>query len=653
MRLTWLAAAVLLVDPCGLAAAQTAPSAPPAAASQAYYEFLMARRAESEGDMKGALAALDRAQALDPNSPELHAERAAFHARQNEGEAAKREAERALALDPANVEGHRILGLVFASWAETGPPAGTPDSADTLRKKAIEHFNAIRKSPEMATDVSLQISMGRVLLRSGQTDEAVTVLETVVNQAPYIAEPFVLIAEARTQQGRLADAAEALANAAEINPRYYVSLGDLYERQDRWDAAAEAYGRAVATIRNPSRDLRMRWVTALLNAGGSSAAKAKDVLTGLLKQTPDDPRLLYMLSSASREMGDAKGAEEAARKLMAVDPSSLSGLSALSQSLSSRYAYRQVVELLTPFAKDPSRSKGRETEGASLLVQLGVAQQQLADYDGAIATFTAARALAPTVPTFDMYLAQALLAARRFDRAEATARAALGRDASDVALLRLRAQALSRLGRHDEAIALLQDAAKTSAHSPQLALGLADAYASAKRYDEAVSVVKQAETKFGEDQALTLRLSGLYEEAGKLPDAERELRRLLERDPLDATVLNYLGYLLADNGEKLPEAQELIERALKIEPDNPAYLDSLGWALFKQGKVDDAVTHLTRAASALPGNSVIQDHLGDGLARQGKWTDAVSAWERALSGDGDSIDTAVLDKKLRDARRRR
>ena len=48
------------------------------------------------------------------------------------------------------------------------------------------------------------------------------------------------------------------------------------------------------------------------------------------------------------------------------------------QVLFDRYDFKQVVEVVAPFAKDPvARSKGREIEGAAVLVQLGIAQQQL------------------------------------------------------------------------------------------------------------------------------------------------------------------------------------------------------------------------------------------------------------------------------------
>ncbi|MDH4064276.1 MAG: tetratricopeptide repeat protein [Acidobacteriota bacterium] len=655
MRLTPATAAVAALLIARPVAAQ--PPALPATPSraEAYYEFMLARRLESDGNTAAALAALARAEALDPAASDIPAEMAALHARQNAGAEASAAAERALALDKDNVEAHRILALVLSAWAEGSgdPPAGeTPAS---LRDKAVEHLRAIRGSPAMATDLGLQVTYGRQLLRAGQTDEAVTVLQAVVSQAPYVAEPFVLLAEARTSQGKMAEAAEALVQAAEINPRYYVSLGELYERLGRWAAAAGAYGQALEGVRSPSRDLRLRYIAALLNVpGGEGAGRARESLNELLATSPTDTRLLYLLSTAARQLRDPAGAESAARRILEADPTSLAGLSALARAMADQYHYRQVVDLLTPIAKDvSSRSQGRNAEAAAALAQLGIAHQQLGEYDAAIGVFASARALTPSDTTYALYLVQALLAARRYDRAEAMARDALVQDPSDLRLVRLRSQALSRMGRHAEAMTLLEGAITSESRSPELALALADAYAADKRFDEAVKVIEQAETAFGEDEEFTLRLIGLYDQAGRLADAERELRVRIDGDPLDAVALNYLGYMLADRTDRLTEAVALIERALRVEPDNPSYLDSLGWALFKQGKFASAAEPLGRAAAALPANSVIQDHLGDVLARQGKWSEAAAAWQRALDGDGESIDRAVVTKKMQDARRRR
>ena len=64
-----------------LAALIVASAIPATAAAQnpsAYFEFLMARRLEGQGDHAGALAALERAASADPSSAEVRAEIASF-----------------------------------------------------------------------------------------------------------------------------------------------------------------------------------------------------------------------------------------------------------------------------------------------------------------------------------------------------------------------------------------------------------------------------------------------------------------------------------------------------------------------------------------------------------------------------------------------
>src|SRR5204863_1670977 len=117
-------------------------------------------------------------------------------------------------------------------------------------------------------------------------------------------------------------------------------------------------------------------------------------------------------------------------------------------------------------------------------------------------------------------------------------------------------------------------------------------------------------------------------------------------DPRDAGALNYLGYMLAERGSSLDEAVSLIQRALTVDPDNPSFLDSLGWAYVQQNRLDLADAPLTTAAEKMPANSVIQEHLGDLRQKQNRHTDAIAAWQRALAGDGDSIDRGKIQKKI-------
>jgi tetratricopeptide (TPR) repeat protein len=644
-----IAAGVLVV---AMAAPLDAAGQTPPAGGQAYYEFMIGRRLEAQNDLTGALAALQRAVQLDPTSAELQAELAGFYARQDKADEAVEAAQRALALDQDNLEAHRILGLVDAALADSQGPPPAGQTRASMRTRAIEHLTRVMGSPVAATDLNLQLTLARLYMGTKQADKALPMLESISSQAPFAAEPLTMLADAHIALGHPERAVEALEAAAEINPRFYAPLAELHERQNKWADAAAAYQRAVEGAQGGGRELRFRWASALLNVPGG-AAKARDIVAEIVKANPKDARALYLLSTAQRASGDLKGAEETARQLIAIDPTSVPGLSALAQVLFERHDYKAVVDVLTPFATDVAgRAKGREGEGALLLARLGFAHRQLGDEAQAIVAFEGAQKLAPRNVLFDLYLIQAYVSGKRFDRASATAADALTRHPGDERLIRLQAQALSGAGKGTEAVKLLTDALAAKPESRELAVGLAAMHTERREYEAAIAVLQRA-AGAGDDETLTLQLASVFEEADRVSDAEREFRRLLERDPLNANALNGLGYMLADRGQRLGEAIELIQRALTVDPDNPAFLDSLGWALFKQGKTAEAEPHLRRAAESLGSSSAIQDHFGDLLARQGRFRDAVVAWQRALDGDGDAIDRTAVQRKIKDAQGRR
>ena len=171
--------------------------------------------------------------------------------------------------------------------------------------------------------------------------------------------------------------------------------------------------------------------------------------------------------------------------------------------------------------------------------------------------------------------------------------------------------------------------------------------------DEAVAAFQALMKRSPADASLVYEYANLLEKSGRVPEAEGALRDRLAADPLDANALNALGYMFAERNMKLDEAVSLLQRALKVEPSNPSYLDSLGWAYFQQGKIDLADAPITEAATKLPASSTVQDHLGDLRFKQQRYGDAAAAWERSLSAnDGDAINRAKVEQKLRDARTR-
>jgi tetratricopeptide (TPR) repeat protein len=155
-----------------------------------------------------------------------------------------------------------------------------------------------------------------------------------------------------------------------------------------------------------------------------------------------------------------------------------------------------------------------------------------------------------------------------------------------------------------------------------------------------------------------LFLRGEFYDRQKMYDqAEAQFRKAIVLDPQNAAVLNYLGYMLADQGQKLPEALKLIRQAVDLEPQNGAYLDSLGWVYFKLGQYSEAEEYLRKANERMNSDPTVHDHLGEVYEKTGNLKMAVAQWERSMTeyahslpADADPEDVQKVQHKLENAR---
>ena len=89
--------------------------------------------------------------------------------------------------------------------------------------------------------------------------------------------------------------------------------------------------------------------------------------------------------------------------------------------------------------------------------------------------------------------------------------------------------------------------------------------------------------------------------------------------PQNATLLNYLGYMLADRNMKLEEALGLVKKAVELEPSNSTYMDSLGWVNIQMVEFDQAEQILVKALTAGVGTDpTVHHHLGDVYQKTGR-----------------------------------
>ncbi|MDB5306804.1 MAG: tetratricopeptide repeat protein [Gemmataceae bacterium] len=209
------------------------------------------------------------------------------------------------------------------------------------------------------------------------------------------------------------------------------------------------------------------------------------------------------------------------------------------------------------------------------------------------------------------------------------------------------AYALAELGEADEAVATADKAIAQAGDTDRLTVRLRKVAVlqALGRWDDAAGLCKKLLDEFDApaDRArVRYTLAVVYGGAKKYPEAEAELRTVLDADPDHTGACNDLGYHLAEQGRNLDEAERLVRHALAVdradrgkagdpEPESAAYLDSLAWVLFRKGKLAEAKDLLERVVRTSAGSSdpVVWDHLGDVQFRLGEKAKAKTAWDRA------------------------
>lgn len=275
------------------------------AAVDPYYEFLVARHLEGEGDNAGALAALQRAAAAEPKSAEIRAEIAAFHMRRNQRTEAEKAARDALAVDADNMEANRVLGTLLAANAER--ESNNPQQAAAYVREAITHLEKAAAAATGVADPNLNYTLGRLYLRSNQPDKATQALARVLSQNPGSRQARLTMAQAQAQNRDLKGAILTLEEIVQDEPAVAAALGQYQEQAGLMREAAESYTLAL-TVAPTNRQIKARRVLVLYDL--KDYARAAAFAAEAQRQHPDDPQFPRLQASALYAGGDSARAIE-------------------------------------------------------------------------------------------------------------------------------------------------------------------------------------------------------------------------------------------------------------------------------------------------------------------------------------------------------
>jgi tetratricopeptide (TPR) repeat protein len=381
-------------------------------------------------------------------------------------------------------------------------------------------------------------------------------------------------------------ALRGVADSAHASPTRLALLGEL--ALEAYDAhAAERYARRA--LSESPKDLQAGRVLARAYVVLGEPAKAIAAAQGLMREAPRRGR--FALADVYQELGRVEEAHHELERLRDTDAPRAEVDRRLAVLAYDSGDLREAQQRFTDLAASG------EADSRTLMYLADIAARQ-GDTDAALAGYAK--------------LADSSLALPAREKAAALLLAS-GHQAPALALL----QGYAR--RHPE------DAVDLIVAQAQL---LGDHGASAA----ALKLLSAGLRSHPQHPALEYERAIILEQAGRVSEAVQALQRLLAERPDDPTVLNALGYTLADHDLELAHAQSLIRRALAQMPDNPAVLDSLGWVRLRRGDAAGSLPSFERAY-AISHDPQIAAHWGRALWAAGRREAARKVWAEALARD--------------------
>jgi predicted Zn-dependent protease len=433
------------------------------------------------------------------------------------------------------------------------------------------------------------------------------------------------------------------------------------DEADQGDAGGEKSDISGFSARKPGGgDAGVIALTALL-LESSDATSVLSAMRGTLEAAQNDPEALSLLGDLALSAYDSQSAERYAKQALDRDPNDFAAKRVLARAYVIRGdATKAIATAREAMQADTSHNSSfelvevlialdRTEEAHQELERLRAAQVPAADIDRRLALlafeagdlkeaqqrFSALASSGQAAEASMLYLAD--ITARQGDVEGAISDYRRLYDSSVALQARSRAAALL-LARGDrkEALTLLDDYATEHPESEfDLTLTKAHLLADHGEADAGVELLTVALEKHPKHPSLEYERATLLEQGGHVHDSVEALQHLLVERADDPTLLNALGYTLADHNQELSRAESLIRRALVAMPDNPAALDSLGWVRYRQGDSKTALVTLERAYY-ISHDSEIAAHWGEAIWASGDHQQARKVWAAALAREPDS-----------------
>ncbi len=516
-----------------------------------------------------------------------------------------------------------------------------------LGQKSLERANALGKdSPALKARLAL------AKITAGDTERGLVDLEQLARDDPgnsFSETLFVLAALLKKDLGVALERAEKFAQQSPQNPVAINILGFVQEARGNFDAATDAYHRALAynDLFHPAR-LNLARV-ALKN---NDQITANSHFLDIIERTPSHEQALLALARLKLLEQNPREAMRLAESAVEQNPSSLRPLLVVSKLRQYFGRYREALE----FADKAYELSPSEPAAQLRLVRAGLLANESARGQKAL------RDLKARFPeSIDVAKLELEMLAAQGNHAEAekkvndlllrkprdpevniaAGRLAINRGDTNTAHL-IADQITEDLGLAVAGHELRGDAYVveenwTKAHetyvtayeakpSPRLLLKLAST--DKQLGNDPGSRFESWLRQRPHDTEIRLTYAALLQERKQTAAAIGQYEKVLEQAPDNAATLNNLAWLYSETGDA--RAMDSALKAREIAPESPEIMDTYGWMLLKEGRFEQAGIMLQRAAERLPRNLDIKFHLAVLYVKTGQQQSARSLLDDIL-----------------------
>ena len=597
-----------------------------------------------------AIAALDTAAQLEPAEPATYDLLTSAYNAAGQTEAAAAAAQQALTLyeqaaidrpeDP--VTAHLELGYAHLRAEQypraldefTAAAALAPDDPAVRRALGNVYYwqgdparaiTEYRRWAELApADVDAHLLLGLTLSEQGDVEGAIASVKQAASLHACDAGPALILASLYWQQNDLEAAADAYEQALAVEPdnaETCLLLGSTHYFQGDLDTAQAVLERAVELNSAEPEAYRALGLVYMDKEDYAAAAESFRMLT---ERLPDDPLGFRSLGSVYLGLSDWEGAAEAYGRAVALEPTADSRVSlavALSQLGDSEAAISQLQQAL---ASDPDNAGAHSTLADAFFRQ--------GNLDDAATHYRAALESEETSYTHAQ-LASIYRAQNRPEDAMHELERAIELEPDNWYALYLRGELYTQSGDLDAATADYAAVLEINPEAAAAHYGLSLAAYRQCRLSAAAQAIGKA-VALNENSTAFLGLqAGIYWAQNRVAEAEAIFNRLQAAPPSDWAAHLAVGDYLYQMGELDAAAQQfqmLLEAGDAASPLLSLAYTALGKIYYAQERLLPASAEYESALAAFPANAEAQALLGDIALRNGDAATALQAYDAAF-----------------------